>query len=90
MIQLVVKTEEHVDAMNAMTRLYETSIQQEKMDPDVFMESCLIFAVAYHMEFSQLEVVDELIRQVRSEIEERNELSTDAEISGDDEDRTYH
>ncbi len=92
MIELEVKTKEHIQALDAMRNLFRASIDNDEMDPDVFMESCLMFAIAYHMEFSEPELLDALIKQVRNQIKEKDysDSDVDEEFESDESGRICH
>ena len=48
MVQIKIKSEAHLEALDALRELFANAMD-EGIDPDIFMESCLCFALAYHL-----------------------------------------
>ena len=49
MVQIKIKSEAHLEALDALRELFANAMD-EGIDPDIFMESCLCFALAYHLD----------------------------------------
>ena len=90
MTHIEVKTNEHLFVLDLMRNLFQSSIEQDEIDPDVFMESCFMFVLAYHTEFSDLDVVDGLVARVKSSIQERCSASADVELRPNDDEPICH
>ena len=67
MVEIKLKTEIHEEVLDSLTELFKSSIDHN-VHPDVFMETCLSFAISYHYEFSGEESLNELIRQAKENI----------------------
>ena len=67
MIRIKVGTEVHEEVLDSLTDLFKTSVDTN-VHPDVFIETCLSFAISYHYEFSGEESLNELIRQAKENI----------------------
>ena len=67
MIRIKVETEVHEKVLDSLTELFKTSVDNN-VHPDVFIETCLSFAISYHYEFSGEESLNELIRQAKENI----------------------
>ena len=60
MVQIKVKSAAHLEALDALRELFANAMD-EGVDPDIFMESCLSFALAYHLEFTDIAALEAFI-----------------------------
>lgn len=67
MIRIKVETEGHEKVLDSLSELFKSSVENN-VHPDVFIETCLSFAISYHYEFSGEESLNELIRQAKKNI----------------------
>ena len=67
MIRIKVETEVHEKVLDSLSELFKSSVDNN-VHPDVFIETCLSFAISYHYEFSGEESLNELIRQAKENI----------------------
>jgi|TARA_R110001583_G_C5605131_1_gene404841 hypothetical protein len=67
MVEIKLKTEIHEEVLDSLTELFKSSIDHN-VHPDVFMETCLSFALAYHLEFHDRESLNKLITQSKENI----------------------
>ena len=60
MVQIKVKSEAHLEVLDALKELFADAVDQG-VDPDIFMEACLSFALAYHLEFTDIAALEAFI-----------------------------
>ena len=63
-VEIQVKSEAHIEALDALRELFANAMDNG-VDPDIFMESCLSFALAYHLQFSERESLDRFIEDAK-------------------------
>jgi hypothetical protein len=64
MVEIEVKTEKHIEALDLIRDLFKSAMDDE-IDPDIFMESLLAFALSYHLQFSDRDFLDEFIENFK-------------------------
>ena len=64
MVQIKIKSEAHLEALDALRELFANAMD-EGIDPDIFMESCLSFALAYHLEFTDIAALEAFIEHAK-------------------------
>ena len=67
MVQIKVKSEAHLEVLDALKELFADAVDQG-VDPDIFMESCLCFALAYHLEFTDSDSLHQFIEHAKTEM----------------------
>ena len=67
MVQIKVKSEAHLEALDALRELFANAMD-EGIDPDIFMESCLCFALAYHLEFTDSDSLHRFIERAKTDM----------------------
>jgi hypothetical protein len=67
MVQIKVKSDAHLEALDALRELFANAME-EGVDPDIFMESCLCFALAYHLEFTDSDSLHQFIEHAKTEM----------------------
>jgi hypothetical protein len=67
MVQIKIKSEAHLEALDALRELFANAMD-EGIDPDIFMESCLCFALAYHLEFTDSDSLHQFIEHAKTEM----------------------
>ena len=67
MVQIKIKSEAHLEALDALRELFANAMD-EGIDPDIFMESCLCFALAYHLEFTDSDSLHQFIERAKTEM----------------------
>ena len=67
MVQIKVKSDAHLEALDALRELFANAMD-EGVDPDIFMESCLCFALAYHLEFTDSDSLHRFIEHAKTEM----------------------
>ena len=64
MMEIEFKSEDHVQALNSLRDLFQSAMN-DGADPDIFMESCLSFALAYHLEFTDIVALEAFIEHAK-------------------------
>ena len=64
MVQIKVKSEAHLEVLDALKELFADAVDQG-VDPDIFMEACLSFALAYHLEFTDIAALEAFIEYAK-------------------------
>ena len=64
MVQIKVKSEAHLEVLDALKELFGDAVDQG-VDPDIFMEACLSFALAYHLEFTDIAALEAFIEYAK-------------------------
>ena len=64
MVQIKVKSEAHLEVLDALKELFADAVDQG-VDPDIFMEACLCFALAYHLEFTDSDSLHQFIERAK-------------------------
>ena len=64
MVEIEFKSEDHVQALNSLRELFQTAMN-DGADPDIFMEACLSYALAYHLQFSDKDSLDRFIENAK-------------------------
>ena len=67
MVQIKVKSEAHLEVLDALKELFADAVDQG-VDPDIFMEACLSFALAYHLEFTDSDLLHRFIERAKTEM----------------------
>ena len=67
MVQIKVKSEAHLEVLDALKELFANAMD-EGVDPNIFMESCLCFALAYHLEFTDSDSLHQFIERAKTEM----------------------
>ena len=67
MVEIQVKSEAHIESLDALRELFANAMD-EGIDPDIFMESCLCFALAYHLEFTDSDSLHQFIERAKTEM----------------------
>ena len=67
MVEIQVKSEAHIEALDALRELFANSMDYV-VDPDIFMEACLCFALAYHLEFTDSDSLHQFIERAKTEM----------------------
>ena len=67
MVQIKVKSEAHLEVLDALKELFADAVDQG-VDPDIFMEACLCFALAYHLEFTDSDSLHKFIEHAKTEM----------------------
>lgn len=56
------ETDQHLLVLEELSDLFREKVDDD-LDPDIFMEMCLRFALAYHQEFLDKESFEKLIEE---------------------------
>ena len=64
MVEIQVKSEAHIEALDALRELFANAMD-DGVDPDIFMEALLAFALSYHLQFSDRDFLDEFIENFK-------------------------
>ena len=64
MVEIQVKSDAHIEALDALRELFANAMD-DGVDPDVFMEACLSFALAYHLEFTDIAALEAFIEYAK-------------------------
>ena len=67
MVEIQVKSEAHIEALDALRELFANAMD-DGVDPDVFMEACLSFALAYHLEFTDSDLLHRFIERAKTQM----------------------
>ena len=67
MVEIQVKSEAHIEALDALRELFANAMD-DGVDPDIFMEACLSFALAYHLEFTDSDSLHRFIERAKTEM----------------------
>ena len=64
MVQIKINSEAHLEALDALRELFANAMDNG-VDPDIFMESCLSFALAYPLEFTDIAALEAFIEHAK-------------------------
>ena len=64
MVEIQVKSEAHIEALDSLRELFANAMD-DGVDPDIFMEACLSFALAYHLEFTDIVALEAFIEHAK-------------------------
>jgi hypothetical protein len=67
MVEIQVKSESHMVALDSLRELFATAME-DGVDPDIFMEACLSFALAYHIEFTDINALEAFIEYAKKDM----------------------